>query len=141
MSTAKLKPGTTILVVDDTPEILTVVKKMLAYTLNATVVCAENGQIAKDIILGREKSFDLIFTDLEMPVMDGRQFAEWIRVTEPRTPIIMLTGEHARISPEDRPDVDVFLPKPVTPDTLVIYVTSLIPRCIVESAPIARVVA
>ena len=134
MSANKLKPGTTILVVDDTPEIMSLAHSMLAHGLGATVVCAENGQIAKEKILAQQSPFDLVFTDLEMPVMDGRQLTEWLRVTEPETPIMMWTGSHAKIAPEERPEVNVLLAKPTPLDVLVGSIQALIPHCFQEEA-------
>lgn len=78
--------------------------------------------------------FDLVLTDLEMPVMDGRQLAEWIRVTEPKTPIMMWTGSRATIGPEDHPDVDVLLSKPAPLNVVIGSIQALIPHCFQEEA-------
>lgn len=130
----KLTPGTTILVVDDTPEIMSLAHGILTCSLGATVVCAENGQIAKEKILEQQSPFDLIFTDLEMPVINGRQLAEWLRVTEPKTPIMMWTGSRATIAPEDHPDVDVLLSKPAPLNVVIGSIQALIPHCFQKEA-------
>ena len=132
-STPKLKLGTTILIVDDTPEIISLANRMLSYDLGATVVCAENGQVAKEKIMAQRSPFDLVFTDLEMPVMDGRQLTEWLRFTEPKTPILMWTGNRATITAENRPNVDVLLLKPASLDVIVGSIRALIPHCFREA--------
>jgi|GEM_PF-2714640 len=131
-SKPKLKPGTIILVVDDTPDTLSIAQRMLECGLGATVVCAENGQVAKEKIRAQESPFDLVFTDLEMPGVDGRELAEWLRVTEPNTPILMWTGNYATITPQNHPDVNVLLSKPATVDVVIGSVQVLIPHCFEE---------
>lgn len=82
----------TALTIDDSKTM----RDMVSFTLkNAgfTVVEAENGQLGLDQISG--SSFDVIITDINMPVMDGITFTEEARKrTEARTtPILILTTE------------------------------------------------
>src|SRR5262249_61629609 len=64
----------------------------------AMVVTAENGKAGVE--LAREKPFDLILMDMQMPVMDGYTAARTLRSLGLQTPIVALT-EHAM-----RDDVD-----------------------------------
>jgi CheY-like chemotaxis protein len=54
------------------------------------VVLAGNGGEALSLFL--ENSFDLVLTDLEMPIMDGLSLACHIKERSPSTPVILLTG-------------------------------------------------
>lgn len=64
--------------------------------------------------------YDIVVTDLGMPHMDGRQFAQALKRESPSTPVILLTG-WGRIMQEqgDRPsEVDVILSKPPRPNDM-----------------------
>jgi CheY-like chemotaxis protein len=58
-----------------------------------TVELAENGKIAVDFVM--EKTFDLIFMDIHMPVMDGVEATTIIRekYSSETLPIIGLTAD------------------------------------------------
>lgn len=84
----------TILSVDDSKPI----RDMVTFTLEPEgyrVVCAENGQDALDKM--RVEKPALIFTDLNMPVMDGITFITKARAEAAGAgiPIVMLTTESA----------------------------------------------
>lgn len=77
---------------------------------------AEDGQQAVGLFVGGE--FDLVFMDMQMPVMDGLRAAQMIRSLETgrRTPIVAMT---ANTLPSDRErclaaGMDDFLTKPVS---------------------------
>ena len=57
-----------ILLVEDTPLFMTIVREYLS-SVGFTVICAEHGQEALDKMAN--ENFDLILSDIEMPVMDG----------------------------------------------------------------------
>jgi two-component system chemotaxis response regulator CheY len=81
-----------ILIVDDSPTM----RQMVSFTLreaNFDVLEAENGQEALKKVQGEK--FDLILTDLNMPIMDGITFirnARGLAATK-YVPILMLTTE------------------------------------------------
>ncbi len=105
-----------ILVVDDDPLLL----KSLTETLEAdghTVIGANGGQAGIDAFAQaqlRNEPFAVVFTDLGMPRVDGRQVALAVKNHSPSTPVIMLTGWGQRLMDEgDVPDqVDCMLSKP-----------------------------
>ncbi len=102
-----------ILVVDDDDDAREGLVEALSEEFR-TVVGAENGQDALDMI--REGGFcpDLIILDLRMPVMDGVAFLQH-RALDPSlgsTPVIVLTSE-ASILPYLAETVTAVLPKPV----------------------------
>ncbi len=91
------KHGITILLVEDNP----VNRKMAGLMLSKagyTVLTAENGQEAVQIYTGSDQKIDLIFMDINMPVMDGYAAARRIRDHEAMTgamrriPIMALTA-------------------------------------------------
>lgn len=89
-SVAKLK----VLVVDDEPMLRMVVQEML----NAeghTVSVANGGPEASELVISSYKSgepFDVVISDIEMPVLNGRMLAELIETESPDTEVILMTG-------------------------------------------------
>ncbi|MBU0719958.1 response regulator [bacterium] len=81
-----------VLIVDDASLVRTVAKKA-ALEAGHEVVVAEDGQKGLEAI--KEFQFDIIFSDINMPVMSGLEMVENIR-KEPAykyVPIVMLTTE------------------------------------------------
>lgn len=78
-----------ILVVEDDPIIRFTLVKMLKHRFD-TVENAANGQNALDIIA--DHNFDVIVTDLQMPVMDGYSMIKKLRDEENPTPIIVCSA-------------------------------------------------
>ena len=66
-----------VLVVDDHPINQKLMVSMLS-KFGLTTDVAENGEVAIDMVI-RNKSYDMIFMDLQMPVMDGLKATEHIR--------------------------------------------------------------
>jgi CheY-like chemotaxis protein len=69
------------------------VQAVLAATLSSMgfdVSLAGDGIEALTFFL--ESSFDLVLTDLQMPLMDGSIVAHYIKERSPNTPVILLTG-------------------------------------------------
>jgi len=80
-----------ILLVDDSPTIRAVIKPMLV-KMGHAVVMAENGEEA--LLTYKRESPNLVFMDVNMPVMDGYTAAQRIRSDYPQdwVPIIFLSG-------------------------------------------------
>ena len=78
-----------VLVVDDEKNVQDVLSELL-YCMGFEVALAGNGDEALAIFL--ENSFDLVLTDLEMPIMDGWNLAHLIKKRSPNTPVVLLTG-------------------------------------------------
>ena len=69
------------------------VRAVLAATLSSMgfdVSLAGDGIEALTFFL--ESPFDLVLTDLQMPLMDGSIVAHYIKERSPNTPVILLTG-------------------------------------------------
>ncbi len=104
-----------VLVVEDTLVNQRVTQAMLL-RLGVDVVLAENGKIALELC--KTDSFDLIFMDCQMPVMDGYQAARLLREYgyASQTPIVALT---ANATSQDREEclkagMDDYIAKPVS---------------------------
>ena len=76
-----------LLVVDDEAEIRTLVKRALPLF---EVLEAENGERALEVIL--EEKLDLVITDINMPVMDGRELLGRLRSQFPSLRVLAISG-------------------------------------------------
>ena len=100
-----------ILLADDDKTIRDVVSGFLEF-IGFEVAVAENGIEALAVFL--ESSFDMVLTDLQMPVMDGLRLAAHIKERSPSTPVILLTGSdrEAVLKKVERGPVDSVIFKP-----------------------------
>jgi CheY-like chemotaxis protein len=78
-----------ILVVDDEKNVQDVLSEVL-YCMGFEVALADNGVEALSLFL--ENSFDLVLTDLDMPIMDGWSLTHCIKERSPNTPVVLMTG-------------------------------------------------
>ena len=74
---------------DDSRTTITLEKNILK-TANYNVVTANNGAEA----LTKLENIDIIITDIEMPVMNGIELIENIRIKNKVIPIIVITSRH-----------------------------------------------
>lgn len=85
--------GLTVLVVDDSDGIRELVQHMLI-ARGVTVLQAENGQIALDILRAKQEQIDAVLIDIQMPVIDGlsatREIRQNMKLVE--LPIIAMTA-------------------------------------------------
>ena len=83
-----------ILVIDDERAIRNTLKEILEFE-GYTVEVAENGRIGLELALSN--AFDLIFTDIKMPEMDGMEFLQAYREgmaqqNSEEAPVVVITG-------------------------------------------------
>lgn len=85
-----------ILVIDDEEFVRETLAEMLA-DLDHHVMTADSGRAAVAKIA--EHEFDVVFTDLAMPEMDGWETARAIRSAQPELPVVLVTGYGATAQP------------------------------------------
>ena len=117
-----------ILVVEDEEFMLNMIVRLLKNFDIQTITTALNGQDAlQEMEEAKEKSqleFDLIFCDLEMPIMDGFQFLKNLRDSAEtgnrNGPVIILTGHGDKEHFGEALELGFhgFLVKPVTLESL-----------------------
>ncbi|MDX8406534.1 MAG: ABC transporter substrate-binding protein [Mariprofundus sp.] len=83
--------GESILLVDDDTNMREVTREVLE-SLNYRVTIAENGQQALALVSKRLHYFDVIITDIVMPMMNGDKMAHEIRQLNDSIPIIFCSG-------------------------------------------------
>jgi CheY-like chemotaxis protein len=81
-----------ILVVDDDPSVLSVLKRGLAYE-GFAVDTASDG--VEGLRVAGERSPDLVILDIMMPGLDGLEVLRRLRVADAQLPIVMLTAKDA----------------------------------------------
>ena len=115
----------TVLIVDDIPVNIILLKTMLART-NVKILTAVNGQEALDLV--RQLKPNVVLLDIQMPVMNGMEVLKEIK-SDPNlknTAVIMVS---AYTSPEDIEQsmnlgASGFIKKPVIMDILLSTVTA-----------------
>ena len=103
-----------VLVVDDDP----VVGKSFDRVLSPrgyAVITAENGQEALNKLSA--ENYDVVFTDIRMPGMNGLEVAERVKASQPWLPVVIVTGygTEANEARAEAAGVSGFLHKPLSP--------------------------
>ncbi len=83
-----------ILITDDEKDVRDVMSKMLGQMKYKTVTAGTGFEALR---LFDETHFDLVITDLDMPVMDGWILAGRIKQKSPNMPILMVTGDRSTV--------------------------------------------
>ncbi len=117
----QFKDRLTVLVVDDSPESLSMINMALDEA-GIAVLIALNGQQAMNVL--EHMTPDIVLLDAIMPVMDGFECAGEIRKKLPLTPIIFMTGlsdvEHI-VKAFDAGAND-YIVKPIRPEELLVRI-------------------
>jgi two-component system phosphate regulon response regulator PhoB len=120
---------TTILIVDDEPPILDLVRFTLE---DADVRVVEASDGAEALLVARREKPDLILLDVQMPKLTGLEVCRQLRREEAfaQTPIVMLTAatqEADRVRGREA-GADEYLTKPFSPLALLALVEALVPE-------------
>lgn len=118
-----------VLVAEDTP-LLQQLERRFLENAGVTVTIAENGQEAVDLAM--EQTFDLIFMDMQMPIMDEIEATRQIKQSGNPTPIIAVTANVMQKHRDDFEAVgcDDFMAKPFEQETLMAVLRTHIKRAL-----------
>ncbi|HXK47548.1 MAG TPA: response regulator [Deltaproteobacteria bacterium] len=108
-----------ILLVDDEAAVLNVTKKILE-KMGYQVTALSDGVRALDLFRNDPCRFDLVITDVEMPVLTGDELARRIMDIRLGMPVILYTGYSRRISAERAREMGIreYVMKPSRMDDL-----------------------
>jgi CheY-like chemotaxis protein len=107
-----------VLVVDDDPVVGKSFNRVLSKDKGYVVITAQNAAEALDRL--REQEYDLVFTDIKMPGMDGVELTERVKASQPWTPVVIITG-YGTADNETRAKaagVSDFMRKPLSPEMI-----------------------
>jgi len=118
------KSGKRILIIEDEPSVRTLLEHMFILEGYQTTV-AEDG--IEGVASFKELGHDLVFTDLHIPGMSGTEVARSIKVINPDTPVIAVTGWGASLSGVDisQMSFDFIVSKPFELEELLDMASSL----------------
>ncbi len=117
-----------ILVVDDEPDMLQLLKRSLEPDLNCRVETASSGEEALHLL--SQLPFDLMLADIKMPGMDGMALLEMVRKSYPSLTVVMMTAYgHIELAVEAmRAGAYDFIAKPFEHDTLILRLEKALER-------------
>ncbi len=103
-----------ILIVDDERMLLEMMQKMLEYFDYKTTAYTDSIQALKAFHSHKDR-YDLVITDMTMPIMNGEQFAEKLRTIDKKIPIIICSGFNDLISQERARSIGIheYIVKPI----------------------------
>jgi CheY-like chemotaxis protein len=107
-----------VLVVDDDPVVGKSFNRVLSKDKGYVVITAKNAAEALERM--REEEYDVVFTDIKMPGMDGVELTERVKASRPWTPVVIITG-YGTTANEDRAKaagVADFMRKPLSPEMI-----------------------
>jgi two-component system, NtrC family, nitrogen regulation response regulator NtrX len=110
-----------LLIVDDEANTLASLSRAFRLAGHDATVC---DNAARALELARSQSFDLIFSDVVMPVRDGLALLEDLRASGIATPVVMMSGQaHIEMAVRaTRLGAIDFLEKPISTDKLLLTV-------------------
>ena len=132
----KMPTGTeTIIVLEDDISVRHMSVRVLR-NLGYDVIEAATSDDAQRVFTSQDdRKIHLLLTDMVMPQMSGRSFADWLRTASPETRVIFASGYlEESLGPRERPDPEMFfLAKPFTSEQLASKV-----REALDQAPLVR---
>ena len=110
-----------LLIIDDDPNTLASLSRAFRLAGHEATVCDSP---VKALEIAKQEKFDLIFSDVVMPVMDGLKLLEEMRAAGVTTPVVMMSGQaHIEMAVKaTRLGALDFLEKPLSTDKLLLTV-------------------
>jgi DNA-binding NtrC family response regulator len=111
-----------ILVVDDEPNMLRLLHTILTGKTGYEVVTTNN-PLEVDKLL-QEEAFDLVITDLKMPLVDGLDLIDMVKKVDAKLPIIIITAYGTTETAEEAVQKGAydFITKPFRKETILITI-------------------
>lgn len=111
-----------ILVVDDEPNMLRLLKTILMDKTGYVVITTNNPLEVSKLL--QEDSFDLVVTDLKMPLVDGLDLIDIVRKVDAKLPIIIITAYGTTETAEEAVQKGAydFITKPFRKETILITI-------------------
>lgn len=117
-------PIRTVLIVDDDPQILRLVQKMLAARKVNVLVAPKPSDAIR--ICEREE-VHLLISDVAMPEMDGNKLAERVLKLRPAAAVLLISGEFDEVEALEKRSGVHFLRKPFFPSELIHLLHEMLP--------------
>jgi two-component system cell cycle sensor histidine kinase/response regulator CckA len=115
----------TVLIVDDDPQVLRLVEKMLR-PHNVNVLSAPRPTEA--LLICQQQPVDLLISDVMMPEMDGNKLAERVLKLYPEASILLISGHYQEPPLAAKSGHVKFLKKPFFPSQLIQLLHELLPE-------------
>jgi PAS domain S-box-containing protein len=121
-----IEPGL-VLVVEDEAAVRQLVRRSLE-AVGLTVLEAENGNQALEVVARRQERPKLVLTDVIMPGLNGRELSERLARTQPGLPVLFMSGYTGDdvLARSLLPDEAAFIQKPFAPEELVARVRAML---------------
>lgn len=112
MTSSPLRPGAAALVVDDEESVRRFVDRALREAGYQTTLAADGPEAIQ--VASKDRTFDILVTDVMMPRMTGDELARRLRQLEPGLKVLYLTGFSDRLFKEKATlwQDEAFLDKP-----------------------------
>src|SRR5258708_38263922 len=113
-----------LLVIDDDPNTLASLARAFRLSGHEVIVCDDPNRALE---MAKTQSFDLIFSDVVMPVKDGLKLLEEMKAAGVTTPVVMMSGQaHIEMAIRaTRLGALDFLEKPISTDKLLLTVQNV----------------
>jgi DNA-binding NtrC family response regulator len=117
-----------ILIVDDEPDMLQLLKRSLEPDLNCKVVAAPSAEQGLKHL--EQSAFNLVLADIKMPGMNGLEFLQIVKHNDPQQTVVMMTafGQIDTAVEAIRNGAYDFITKPFEHDTLVLRLDKALER-------------
>lgn len=123
-STAVKTNGCQLLLLDDSAIALNVMSAILRRVPGVLLTVESSPHRALEILRHDPGNFDLVLTDIRMPVMNGIEFAARVKELRPELPILAVTTAPLVVS--GNPDFSAILPKPFSSEELITGVREIL---------------